>query len=143
MSKSAPQSYVNHRKFSPLYHFALAPLSIILLIASVVYLVKEAFSFLSVLIAVLTLCIILLGMVVRQFATRLQDRIIYQEESQRHLRLTGKPLDERIRLKQVIALRFATDDAFPSLCQQAAEEGLEPARIKQSITKWRPDYLRV
>jgi hypothetical protein len=61
----------------------------------------------------------------------------------RHFVLTGKPLDSRLRLSQIIALRFASDLEFPALAQKAAEEGLSSKEIKQSIQNWRADYNRV
>jgi hypothetical protein len=47
------------------------------------------------------------------FALRAQDRAIRAEENLRHFILTGKPFDSRLRMSQIIALRFAPDDEFP------------------------------
>jgi len=143
MSNVEAQSYTNHSKFAPLYHFILAPISIIIFIASIVYIIKQQFSFSSLLIFGLSVCVVLLGAVVRQFATKLQDRSIVHEENFRHFRLTGKPLDARLSLPQIIALRFAEDDVFPALCVKAFEADLDSRAIKKSITKWRADHYRV
>ncbi|TMV49677.1 hypothetical protein FE783_14390 [Paenibacillus mesophilus] len=143
MSDLKPQSYANHRKLTPLYHFVLAPIALILLIASIVHMFKEQYSFASLLLVGSSVSVSILFVLVRQFATRLQDRIIVQEENFRHFRLTGKPLDSRLGLRQIIALRFADDESFPALCVKAAETGMEPDKIKQSITHWRADHLRV
>jgi hypothetical protein len=80
---------------------------------------------------------------VRQFSVRNQDRIIRAEENFRSYRLTGKPLDARLSRSQVIALRFAGDDEFISLSQQAADENLTASQIKAAIQKWRADHHRV
>ncbi|BBH22350.1 hypothetical protein Back11_36950 [Paenibacillus baekrokdamisoli] len=143
MSKLKPQSYDNHKKFVPLFHFVLAPITIIIFVASIVHLFTEQFSYSSLLIFGISLCIVILGVLVRQFATNLQDRSIVQEENFRHFQLTGKPLDARLTLQQIIALRFEGDESFPALCLNAAEMGMEPRKIKQSITHWRADHLRV
>ncbi|MDF2661976.1 MAG: hypothetical protein K0Q94_4767 [Paenibacillus sp.] len=143
MSNLETQSYVNHRKFVPLYHFVLAPISLIVFIASIVHMLKEQFSYSSLLIFGISLCMAILAVLVRQFATKLQDRSILQEENFRHIHLTGKPLDSRLGLQQIIALRFADDASFPQLCMKAAETGMEPRLIKKSITHWRADHHRV
>jgi hypothetical protein len=88
---------------------------------------------------------ILLSMLFRSrgFALKAQDRAIRAEEALRYFILTGKPLDARITLSQVIALRFASDEEFPVLVQRAAEEGLGNKEIKEQIKKWRADWHRV
>ncbi|MEW9698413.1 DUF6526 family protein [Paenibacillus sp. SI8] len=143
MSNLNTQSLDNHKKFVPLYHFVLAPISLIVFIASVVYLLKETFTFSSLLIFGISLCVMVLTVLVRQFATKLQDRSILQEENFRHFRLTGNALDARLSLQQIIALRFADDESFPQLCVKAAETGMTPMNIKKSITRWRADHFRV
>ncbi|PYI53912.1 DUF6526 family protein [Paenibacillus flagellatus] len=137
------QSYDNYRKFAPLYHFVLAPIALIVILASVVHAIRDAFGFASVLLLGLSLCVALIVALLRQFATKLQDRIIRQEESFRHYVLTGNRLDPRLTLRQIIALRFADDDEFPALCTKAAETGMKPDAIKRSITRWRADHDRV
>jgi len=143
MSELKPQSYDNHKMFVPLYHFVLAPILIVIFIASIIYLFKEQFSYSSLLIFGLSLCMAILFVLIRQFATKLQDRSIVQEEKFRHFQLTGKPLDTRLSLQQIIALRFAGDESFPALCMKAAETSMTPDKIKQSIKHWRADHFRV
>jgi len=65
------------------------------------------------------------------------------EENLRHYVLTGKLLDPRLTIRQVIALRFASDDEFVALAQEAAEKNLAPDAIKQAVKKWRADTYRV
>ena len=78
----------------------------------------------------------------RRMALKVQDRAIRAEENFRHFVLTGKLLDKRLTLKQIIALRFAPDDQFPELARQAADQGMEPKAIKQAVKTWRPDFDR-
>jgi hypothetical protein len=77
------------------------------------------------------------------FAVTAQDRAIRAEENLRHYVLTGKLLDPRLSVWQVIALRFASDDEFAALAARAAQENLEPKAIKQAVQHWRPDLHRV
>ena len=79
----------------------------------------------------------------RLFALKAQDRAIRAEENFRHYLLTGKPLDPRITVRQVIGLRFAPDDEFPALAAKAAAEGTSEDDIKKSIKNWKADHYRV
>jgi hypothetical protein len=78
----------------------------------------------------------------RAFAIRAQDRAIRAEENFRHFVMTGKPHDSRLKIGQVIALRFASDEEFVALSAKAAAEGMEPKEIKKAIKNWRGDYHR-
>lgn len=143
MNQPKQQKYQNHKKVDPMFHFALGLIGLALLIASIVYVIQEKFSFVSVLILGASIAIVILGVLIRQYGTKLQDRIIRQEENFRHFVLTGKPLDSRLTVKQIIALRFAEDQEFLTLCSKAAETGMQPDAIKRSITRWRADHFRV
>ena len=79
----------------------------------------------------------------RVFALRTQDRVIRAEENLRFFILTGNRLDARITTSQLIALRFASDEEFPSLVQKAVDESLSNDAIKKQIKKWRSDWHRV
>jgi hypothetical protein len=79
----------------------------------------------------------------RKFALIAQDRAIRAEESLRYFILTSKSIDQRLTTGQITALRFAGDDEFPSLVQQAIEEKLDNVAIKLRIKNWRSDWNRV
>ena len=80
---------------------------------------------------------------VRIYALKAQDRAIRAEEALRHYILTGKPLDARLRMGQIIALRFASDNELPELAGRAVNENLTSQDIKKAIKDWRADYYRV
>jgi len=92
---------------------------------------------------VLTIVALMLFGFCRMYALKVQDRAIRAEENLRHFVLTGKLLDPRIGIRQVIALRFAPDEEFVALARRAAEEGLAPDAIKQAVKNWRADEYRV
>jgi hypothetical protein len=81
----------------------------------------------------------------RTYITRLQDRIIRLE-----MRVRGASLltaDEQrllgqLTIKQVAALRFASDAELPALLERAVREKLTPADIKRAVTVWTPDFDR-
>lgn len=88
---------------------------------------------------------ILLSMLFRSrgFALKAQDRAIRAEESLRYYLLTGKAVDPRITISQIIALRFASDEEMPALAEKAVLENLSNKQIKQQIQSWRSDWHRV
>lgn len=139
------QNFSNHARYHPLYHYVMAPLSLLGLIGSVVNLVNAESSNLysaSLLLLVFVL-IFIIGVLVRTYALKAQDRAIRAEESLRHFVLTGKPLPATLRLGQIIALRFASDEEFPTLAQQAADLKLKSKEIKEKIKNWKADYYRI
>jgi hypothetical protein len=81
----------------------------------------------------------------RAYTTRLQDRIIMLETKLRCAELL--PRDRAAALdqlspKQIVALRFASDEELGELLERAVREKLPPTEIKRSIKRWRPDHLR-
>ena len=92
---------------------------------------------------IISLTIILAAFTCRRFAIVAQDRAIRAEENLRHFALTGKLLDKQLKLSQIIALRFASDEEFVDLAQRAVKENLSNKQIKEAIQNWRGDYHRV
>ena len=140
------QNYANHTRYVVGFHFVLAPILLLTLIGSVVNLVKswgdhERF-YSAALIVVLTFCGGMLFYYCRTFALKAQDRAIRAEENLRHFALTGKLLDARLGMGQVIALRFAPDSEFVALAQKAAGSGMSADDIKRAIKDWKADYDR-
>ena len=95
------------------------------------------------LILVLTLPVFLASLFACGFALKAQDRAIRAEENLRHFVLTGKLLDPRISMRQVIGLRFAPDEEFVALARRAAEENLSEVDIKKAVKNWKADTYRV
>jgi len=79
----------------------------------------------------------------RMFAVRAQDRAIRAEENLRHFALTGKRLDPRLTVKQIVGLRFASDAEFVELARKTADEAMSQDTIKKSVKNWRADHDRV
>ncbi len=95
------------------------------------------------LLFVLTGSVFVTAFFARVFALKAQDRAIRAEENLRHFVLTGKLLDPRLTVMQIVGLRFASDAEFPTLAQQAAEKGLSQKDIKTAVKNWRADFDRV
>jgi len=141
------QNYANHRQFVPAYHFVLLSILVLTLMGSVVNLYQSVGDRVQVynaaLIVVLVFSSLLITFLFRAFSLKAQDRAIRAEENLRHYVLTGKLLDPRLSIRQVIALRFAGDEEFAALATRAAEESLAPDAIKQAVEHWRADTYRV
>jgi hypothetical protein len=140
------QNYSNHRRWVPGYHFVLSSLLIIgTLIAAVNALrhLPNTGGFVSaVLIENAFACGLLLFWYSRQFPLKVQDRAIRAEENLRYYALTGKLLDDRLNIRQIIALRFAPDDEFLELVDKALNENLPPEEIKKAVKEWKADHHR-
>src|SRR5437773_2106489 len=133
------QNYSKHAQIVPGFHGVLFLLLLASLIGSGVNLYKTigtAGLYSASLIFVMMIAMLLLFFFVRQFATKNQDRAIRAEENVRHLGLTGKLLDPSLNIRQIIALRFASDVEFPALAQRAAKEQMSPDDIKKSVKNW-------
>ena len=139
------QQFSNHARMHPLYHYVTAPLVLFGLVGSIVNLVNtEPSNFYSASLIVLAFVILLfIGAMLRTYALKAQDRAIRAEESLRYFILTGKSIDSRLRMGQIVALRFASDDEFVALAEKAAAEGLSGKQIKQLIQQWKADYRRI
>jgi len=138
------QNFQNHTRWVPLFHFLTSGLILLLLIGSVVNLFHSTRSNLysASLICLISIILVLLAAFIREFPLKAQDRAIRAEENLRHFALTGKLLDKRLSLGQIIALRFASDDEFVELANKAAQEKMAPKEIKRAIRIWRVDYHR-
>jgi Family of unknown function (DUF6526) len=140
-----PQTFANHAKFDPLFHFFTVPVMMITVITMVVHL----FRFPSLFNGWLVVVWIAVGVAtfrIRMYALRVQDRVIRLEERVRMMALLQEPLRSRmgeLTDAQFIALRFACDAELPALVQRALQEHLERKEIKKAIVNWRPDYSRI
>ena len=72
----------------------------------------------------------------------MQDRAIRAEENLRHFAMTGKLLNPELKIGQIVALRFASDEEFVVLAMRALEENLSREDIKKAIKTWRADNHR-
>jgi len=145
MSEKKPQSYANHMRLDPAFHYFVAPVLLITLIATIVHAIRHPHPA-SVWGVVLVLALIVLAIRARTFALKVQDRVIRLEERMRLATLLPEPLRARIgelSERQLIALRFASDAETPALVERTLNEKLTSKQIKQAIQNWRPDHFRV
>ncbi len=141
------QNYSNHRRFVMMYHGFTFFLIILLFISSIYYTISAANAHLSLkpglFLFLVSIVLFNLFFYARMFALKAQDRAIRAEENFRYYLLTGKPFDSRLTLRQIIGLRFASDEEFPELAKKAADEGMDEEDIKKAVKNWKGDYHRV
>ncbi len=136
------QSFKNHLKFSPLFHFVTVPISMGIIGLTVFNLTKGINS-LSVMLFLISVVLIFTLTLVRVYAIKNQDRIIRAEENLRYFSMTGKLLNTGYKMSQITALRFASDEEFVVLSDKALKDNMSSKDIKQSISNWRADNFRV
>jgi hypothetical protein len=138
------QSFKNHARYIPLWHFFASTAMAALLIGSIINLVntKGEGRLAAILLLIISIILPILWWYARAFSLRAQDRAIRAEENLRYFILTGKPVDKKLGLGQIIALRFAGDDELPGLAKKTVEENLSQKQIKELIRNWRADHHR-
>lgn len=141
----AEQSYANHVKWVPTFHFFVVPVMVWNFVQSIVR-VRHGFSWDTVLGVFVATALLIFIFNARLFALRVQDRVIRMEERQRLARLL--PSDVQVRIleftpTQLVALRFASDAELPALAQKVLTDKITDQKtIKQMVKNWRADYLR-
>ena len=138
------QNFKNHSRLVLGWH-GLTFFSILaLLVGSIINLVHSAKEnlYYASLICLVAFIFALFFIYVRVFVLKVQDRAIRAEEGLRCFILTGKPLDSKLTIQQIIALRFAPDEEYLDLMAKALQENLGNKQIKQAIKNWKGDYHR-
>ena len=146
MSKPIPQTYQNHVRWVPMFHFVVAPIFLLNFIWAL-YRMATGFSAESAITVLVALGLIFTFFFSRVFALAAQDRVIRLEERLRMATLLPDDLKPRINdfsSGQLIALRFASDAELGDLARKVIEENIEhQKKIKECIKTWKPDYQRV
>lgn len=140
-----PQNLKNHVKLDPPFHLFIGPVFFISWIISVVMLVRHP-SFLAAWAVVFMTAAVVAIFRIRQYALKVQDRVIRLEERLRLASLLPESLTAKIsdiNESQIIALRFACDQEIPALVERVLLENLSNADIKKAVVTWRPDYWRI
>ena len=145
MPDQMPQTFANHTRFDPPYHFFVIPVLAITVLLTIWNLIQNA-SFYSAWMVVVALALVVLAFKCRLYALKVQTRVIRLEERLRLVTLLPESLRAKIpKLTegQLVALRFASDAEVPDLVEKALAASLPNTEIKKAIVNWRPDYFRV
>jgi len=145
MAQKTPQTFENHARVLPAYHYVAFPLFAINFFFTL-YQAVTAFSWGNLVAFGLATALILLFFVARVMALTVQDRVIRLEEQMRMRALFPADMQPRISeftVKQLVALRFAGDEELPGLARKVLDERiLDQKAIKKMVRNWRADYQR-
>ena len=142
-----PQTYKNHVRYLPPYHFFVLPVLLINVLKSLRHIYLEPRLTLHLVWEVImAAALLMLALLSRVMANTVQDRVIRLEMRQRLMEVLPADLRSRIRdltRGQVVALRFAGDAELPELVRQVLAGTLTKQRdIKLKINEWQGDDLR-
>jgi hypothetical protein len=141
-----PQSFANHRAI-PRAYWIVAALVLIAELVHRVWIAVRAPEFANVWGAVVVAAVVVTLYAARSNAQRVQDRVIRLEMRLRLERLLGaaRRADiQRLGLKQLVALRFASDAELPALVDEVLAGKLATQNeIKRRVKDWQADWLRV
>jgi len=152
MAEKNRQSFANHTRLDPLFHFFLLPVFGLGVIFSLFHFFAHFAhsdfrdNFHAFLLILLALALLVAVFKIRLYPLKVQDRLIRLEERLRLTQLLSEPLHSRIpelSEDQLCGLRFASDAEIPKLVERTLNEKLTRKQIKQAIQNWRPDDWRV
>ncbi len=145
MADTKPQSFANHARTDPAFHFVLTALVLAAFILSIIVLVRHP-DLEATALLVLVVALLVNSFLTRTYPLKVQDRVIRLEERLRLAMLlpeAARPRIKELTGSQLVGLRFASDDELPELAMRALNEGLTSKQIKSAILSWRADHTRV
>jgi hypothetical protein len=142
---TAVQSYKKHARWLPLFHFFVIPALLVNVVVAAWGLIQApgVWTLWSVVFAIALLG---LGFLSRIQALTVQDRVIRLEMRLRLRQLLPPDLQPRINdltYRQLVALRFASDDELAELVREVLAGRLASSKeIKMRVKNWQSDWLR-
>ena len=139
----AEQSYQSHAHHPVATYVTsvFALVALVLLVGQLLF----GWSVTNLILASLLGAVMTLGAISRWYIVKLQDRIIMMEMKVRAAEILAPGQDARLASlspKQIVALRFASDEELGALLERAVRENMVPKDIKAAIRTWRPDLHR-
>lgn len=141
----AEQNFQNHTKWDPPFHFFLAPV----ILGTSIFSAKHAWAYpngITLWLVLLSVAMFVWLIKTRTYALGVQNRLIRLEERLRMEKMLPAELMARfdeLSVGQIVGLRFASDGELAGLVKKTLDEKLTQKQIKEAITKWRPDHVRI
>jgi Family of unknown function (DUF6526) len=139
------QSFSNHVRVHPVYHYVAVPVSLGLVLASLLNLIFY-FSLSATLLFISMIVLHLAIFLARDYAKKNQDRMIRMELRFRYYLLTSQNLESienHFSISQLLAMRFASNEELVEMIQNPNTKQKTAKQIKHQITQWNPDLMRV
>ena len=141
-----PQSYKNHARFRPAFHFFTVPVLLVNVFVQL-WALWALPTLGSVWAFVVSAALVTLAFLSRIQALSAQDRIIRLEMQLRLRDMLPADLQTRIHElspRYLVALRFASDAELPGLIREVLAGTLKtPREVKRRVRDWQGDWLRV
>lgn len=140
-----PQTYKNHGRVVPIYHIGVFfPLLINFVWAAMK--LRGGITIDTLVNLAVAIALLLMHYSVRVQILTVQDRVI-RNEMRHRLRAVLLPdlyvQAETLPIKQIVALRFASDAELPALVGEVLAGNLATTKaIKMRVKDWQADYLR-
>ena len=135
----------NHARFFPMWHFFAFPVVMANALIQIGNVIKAP-GLGSLWTALVAVALMMAVFASRVMALRVQDRLIRLEERLRLASILPAELQPRIEdltVRQLVALRFASDQELPQLVKRVLDGALQKEKdIKAAISKWRADHVR-
>ncbi len=139
------QTYSNHTRWFPPFHFFVLPVLLINVFVSGWLLYRNP-SRLGIWELIVAFALVMTALTARVMVLAVQDRVIRLEMRLRMLNVL--PADLHVRIpeltrEQCVGLRFAGDAELPALVRKVLAGELRTSRdIKKQVGQWQGDYLR-
>ena len=139
------QTYANHRRYFPLYHYFALPIFLANVVVAVSHAIQRPTPF-NAWLVVLSLGLVGALLASRASTLHVQNRLIALEMRLRLATTLAPELRSRIpelHLRHLIGLRFAGDAELPELVERCLRGELTTTdAVKRAIREWRPDFSR-
>lgn len=140
-----PQSFESHAAWQPMFHYVASPITMLAALHLVWAAIRNPTA------RHIGDAILMIAIAAGIFASRImvltvQNRVIRLEMRLRLREILPATLVPRINeltVRQLVALRFASDAEMPALVERTLKgEFATQKDIKRAITDWQADYLR-
>jgi hypothetical protein len=139
------QTYQSHTRLLPAFHFFVLPVLLVNVFVASWRLVQVP-AVGSAFAVVFAVALLMLALLSRSQVMTVQDRLIRLEMRLRLRQLLPAELQPRINAlthRQLVALRFASDEEMPGLVSEILGGKLHTGKeIKQRVKNWQADWLR-
>ncbi|MEO8623430.1 MAG: DUF6526 family protein [bacterium] len=140
-----PQTYANHKRLFPLFHYVAVPILIANVVITVAHAIRQP-SFFNAWLVVLSLGLVAGIVAARASALIVQNRLIALEMRLRLATSLEPELRSRIpelQLRHLVGLRFAGDAELSGLVERCLRGELPTTdAVKRAVQDWRADYIR-